>query len=287
MVSAKLNRSVDWSADLGGGVRAALVQAGTFKTDVGVALGPIARPEWLARVHEDIGPDNRMRQALNCLLVETPDGRALVETGIGERMSEKMREQRGVEGEPILPSLRRAGFDPDSVRFVILSHLHFDHAGGLLKSDGSLAFRNAAVIAQRAEWEIALSDHPRIEASYDQPDLRLVRPLADPTVEGEVEILPHVRVLLTGGHSGGHQAVLVRGSTRTLAFFGDLAMRPWSVSPTWTTSFDDFPLDSVAAKTQLFGRAVDEGWTVVLSHERARPIGRIRRDGETFVFVPD
>jgi hypothetical protein len=69
-----------------------------------------------------------------------------------------------------------------------------------------------------------------------------------------------------------------------LAFFGDLAMRPWSANPRWVTSFDDFPLDSVQVKGELFARAADEDWIVVLSHEARQPIGRLVRDRDRFTF---
>lgn len=228
-------------------------------------------------------------QALNCLLVETPSGRVLVETGIGERTDEKTRTSRRYEGDPILPALRRAGFDPATVDVVAMSHLHFDHAGGLLAADGSRAFPRARIVAQRAEWEIALGDNPRLVASYDQPELRLARDWgAEGWVDGERELLPGVTVVPTGGHSGGHQAIVVRGDAarRPLAFFGDLAMRPWSANPKWVTAFDDFPLDSVLVKGELFRQAVAEDWIVVLSHERLRPVGRIVADGDRFRFEP-
>jgi glyoxylase-like metal-dependent hydrolase (beta-lactamase superfamily II) len=109
-------------------------------------------------------------------------------------------------------------------------------------------------------------------------------------VDGEREILPGVSVVPTGGHSKGHQAILVRGGGgggRTLAFFGDLLMRPWAANPRWVTSFDDFPLDSVARKGELFGQAADEGWIVVLSHEREQPIGRLVRDRDRFRYEAD
>jgi glyoxylase-like metal-dependent hydrolase (beta-lactamase superfamily II) len=96
-----------------------------------------------------------------------------------------------------------------------------------------------------------------------------------------------VSVVPTGGHSGGHQAIVVRGSrpaARTVAFFGDLCMRPWSANPRWVTAFDDFPLDSVEVKGSLFARAADEGWTVVLSHEPRRPIGSLVRDRDRFRY---
>jgi glyoxylase-like metal-dependent hydrolase (beta-lactamase superfamily II) len=93
-----------------------------------------------------------------------------------------------------------------------------------------------------------------------------------------------VSVFATGGHSAGHQGVIVRGQERTLAFFGDLCMRPWSANPKWVTAFDDFPLDSVAVKAELFARAAAEGWTIVLSHEPVHPVGRITRDRDRFSY---
>jgi hypothetical protein len=71
---------------------------------------------------------------------------------------------------------------------------------------------------------------------------------------------------------------------RTLAFFGDLCMRPWAANPRWVTAFDDFPLDSVAVKGSLFARAADEDWIVALSHEPVTPIGRLVRDRDRFAF---
>lgn len=282
-----LNDAVHWSRDLGGGTTVALVQAGTFRSDAGALFGPVPRMLWDEQVRGEIDEQHRLLQALNCLLIETPGGRALVETGIGERFDEKVRRIRQVEGEPILPSLRRAGFDPATIDVVAMSHLHFDHAGGLLDADGRRAFPRAVIVAQRAEWEIALGDNPRLVASYDQPELRLVRDWgAEGWAEGERELLPGVSVVPTGGHSAGHQAVLVRAPGATLAFFGDLCMRPWSANPRWVTAFDDFPLDSVAMKASLFARAADESWIVVLSHERRRPVGRLVRDRDRFRFEP-
>jgi glyoxylase-like metal-dependent hydrolase (beta-lactamase superfamily II) len=208
-----------------------------------------------------------------------------VETGIGDRISDKGRAMRAYEGPWILPALETAGFYADSVDAIAVSHLHYDHAGGVLKADGTRAFPRARLIAQQAEWDIALAENPRLVASYDQPELRLVRDLgAESAANGEVEILPGVSVIPTGGHSAGHQGVIVRGRDRTVAFFGDLAMRPWSANPKWVTAFDDFPLTSVAVKVELFTRAAEENWTIVLSHEPLHPVGRLIRDRDRFTF---
>jgi glyoxylase-like metal-dependent hydrolase (beta-lactamase superfamily II) len=283
-----INDAVDWARDLGGGVRVALVQAGTFRSDAGAMLGPVPWVLWRGIVGDEVDDARRLLQALNCLLIETPAGRVLVETGIGERIDEKARSMRVYEGPWIAAALDAAGFQPATVDVVAMSHLHFDHAGGLLRADGSRTFPRARIVAQRAEWEVALGDNPRLVASYVQPELALVRDWgAEGWIDGEREIMPGVTVVPTGGHSTGHQAVVVRGmgdDGRTLAFFGDLLMRPWAANPRWVTSFDDFPLDSVVRKAELFARAADEDWIVVLSHEVAHPIGRLVRERDRFRY---
>ncbi len=284
-----INDSVDWRTDIGG-VTVALIQAGTFRSDAGTLFGPVPRVLWGGLVTDEIDAEHRVVQALNCLLVDTPSGRVLVETGIGERVDDKTRAMRAYEGLPIVPALEAAGFLPETVNVVAMSHLHFDHAGGLLREDGARAFPHARIVAQKAEWEVALDDNPRIVASYVQPELRLVRDWgAKDWVDGERAILPGVTVVPTGGHSTGHQAIIVRGSgdgARTLAFFGDLFMRPWGANPRWVSAFDDHPLDSVRRKAELFAQAADEDWLVVLSHEAKQPVGRLVRDRDRFRFEP-
>jgi glyoxylase-like metal-dependent hydrolase (beta-lactamase superfamily II) len=282
-----INERVDWRTDLGGGTHVALIQAGTFTSDAGTVFGPVPRVLWERLVADELNADATLTQALNCLLVETPSGRVLVETGVGERLDARRTEQRGVHGPSILPALGAAGFDPSSVDAVAVSHLHWDHAGGFLTADGSPAFPRARMVAQRVEWSFALGENPRLQASYEQDELRLFEAsgLAG-AADGQEELIPGVEVVRTGGHSGGHQAVIVRGQNGVVAFFGDLMMRGWNANPRWVPSFDDFPLTSVEIKASLFRRAAEEGWTVVLSHEPRRPVGRLSFDGGRYRFEP-
>lgn len=285
-----MNDAVDWRTDLGGGTTVALIRAGTFRTDAGAIFGPVPRLLWGHLVTDEIDAHQRLLQALNCLVIQTPAGRVLVETGIGERLDDRTRSMRGYEGPWIGAALERAGILSASIDVVAMSHLHFEHAGGLLRADGQRAFPNARIVAQKAEWEIALGDNPRLVASYVQPELRLVHDWgAQGWADGELELVPGVSVIPTGGHSAGHQAIRVRGTgrrARTLVFFGDLFMRPWGANPRWVSAFDDFPLDSVRRKAELFARAVAEDWLVVLSHEARTPVGTLARDRDRYRFEP-
>ena len=161
----------DWSADLGGGTRVALISAGTFRSDAGALFGPVPWVLWDKLAAAEIDDKRRLLQALNCLVIDTMAGRVLVETGIGERIDDKTRAMRDYQG-----TLDRAGAwrrpascPRRSIHVVAMSHLHFDHAGGLLRADGSAAFPHAQIVAQKTEWEVALGDNPRLIASYVQP----------------------------------------------------------------------------------------------------------------------
>src|SRR3990172_3576304 len=113
------------------------------------------------------------------------------EGGVGEGLDEKRRGQRGVNGPAILPALRAAGFDPGSVDAVAVSHLHWDHAGGILAADGALAFPRARIVAQRVEWSFALGDNPRLVASYEQEELRLVEAMClAGAADGQEGVIP-------------------------------------------------------------------------------------------------
>ena len=198
----------------------------------------------------------------------------LVETGIGERIDDKARTMRDYRGPPIVPALETAGFDPATVDVVAMSHLHFDHAGGLLPrrrdaclpagARSSRSARSGRSRSATTRGSSRATSSPSSDSSRDWG--------AEGWADGEREVLPGVSVVPTGGHSGGHQAIVVRGTGAgaRLAFFGDLCMRPWSANPRWVTVVRRLPADVGRGQGDVFAQAADEGWTIVLSHEPRR-----------------
>ena len=258
-----------------GGVSVRIVRAGWFRPDAGGFFGVVPKPLWSRHVEAD--ERGRILCRLNLLLVEAGGKRILVETGTGTRMSDKDREIKGVEGGDPAEALRAVGEDPDTIDFVVLTHLHYDHAGGMLDKAGRPAVRNARHVVQRDEAEAAHGDELRLQGIMEVEQLDAIRAaglLAE--VNGEVELVPGVRVLRTGGHTRGSQAVQLgidrpggRGGdpTERAILWGDLIPTRWQIPVRWTSAYDDYPIDAIEVRNELIARAAREGWWCYFTHD--------------------
>jgi glyoxylase-like metal-dependent hydrolase (beta-lactamase superfamily II) len=259
----------------GGGVTVRVVRAGWFRPDAGGFFGVVPRPLWSRMVQTD--ERGRLLCRLNLLLIDADGKRVLVETGTGVRMEDKDRDIKGVEGGDPAAALRAVGEDPASIDFVVVTHLHYDHAGGMIGVDGRPAFANARYVVQRDEAEAAHGDELRLQGIMEVEQLDAVRvagQLAE--VNGEVELVHGVRVMRTGGHTRGSQAVLIgvdrpRGRagdpTGRAIFWGDLIPTRWQVPVRWTSAYDDYPIDAIERRNELVAHAAREGWWSYFTHD--------------------
>jgi len=258
-----------------GGVTVRVVRAGWFRPDAGSFFGVVPRPLWSRLIEAD--ERGRLLCRLNLLLVEVGGKRILVETGTGGRMTDRDRDIKGVEGGDPAAALRAVGEDAASIDYVVVSHLHYDHAGGMIGADGRPAFRNARYVVQRDEAEAAHGDELRLQGIMEVEQLEAVRAAGQlAEVNGEVELVPGVRVLRTGGHTRGSQAVLMGlerpggragDPTDRAIFWGDLIPTRWQVPVRWTSANDDYPIDAVEVRSQLVARAAAEGWWCYFTHD--------------------
>jgi glyoxylase-like metal-dependent hydrolase (beta-lactamase superfamily II) len=258
-----------------GGVDVRVVRAGWFRPDAGGFFGVVPRPLWSRFVEAD--ERGRVLCRLNLLLIDAGGKRILVETGTGVRMNDKDRDIKGIEGGDPVEALRAVGEDPASIDYVVVTHLHYDHAGGMLDAAGRPAFANARYVIQRDEAEAAHGDELRVQGIMEVAQLDAVRAAGQlAEVNGEVELVPGVRVLRTGGHTRGSQAVLIgleRPGGRTgdpvgqAVLWGDLIPTRWQIPTRWTSAFDDYPIDAIETRNELLGRAVTEGWLSYFTHD--------------------
>ena len=269
-----------------GGVSVDLLQIGTFRSDAGAIFGPVPRTTWEPLVHTEIDAASRLLQSLNILHVQTGSASLLLETGMLAAGS--TQEDELVHSVSARDALLAAGIDVDALRFVLPSHLHRDHAGGLVTSSGAAAFPKATIVAPQAEIDAVASRSARARAAYDASLLQALFAESEPEpFISERQLLPQVELRLLGGHTPGSQATIIRGSERTLLFMGDLFMRPWQANPRWVTSYDDAAWVSVDAKAAIFAEAATEQWLIVQSHELEAPVGHLVVDRDRFRFVAE
>ena len=265
-----------------------LLDAGLQRLDGGAMFGVVPKPLWERRIAPDAR--NRIPLALRCLLVEHPDGLVLVDTGIGNKESAKFHDIYGVEnaGETgptrLEDALSAIGYRPGDVRWVVNTHLHFDHAGGntVRRPDGSveLAFPEATYVIQRRELDFAAHPNERTQASYLPPNFAPVA--ASPRirlVDGETEVLPGILCLPTPGHVPHHQSIVVRDGGEAACFLGDIVPTAAHLPAAWIMGYDLEPMVTLATKKALLARAAREEWQLVFEHDVAVARARVVSDG--------
>ncbi len=248
--------------------------------DGGAMFGNAPRTVWERWFPPDgIG---RISLACRCMLIEIGDIKILCEAGIGAFFGPKLAERFGVQTPTrhrLRENLLARDYPLESIDYVILSHLHFDHAGGLLPTyqeqqsgNNGLVFPNAKFIVGSEAWERALHPHARDRASFI-PGLtdkllktgRLLRMPQDPL---PAEISKHLEFLFTSGHTPGHMHTLFSGDAGGKVFFcGDLIPgRAWVHLPI-TMGYDRFPEQLIDEKAKTYVRAVSEDWILFYTHD--------------------
>jgi len=270
-----------------GSIRVHAIESGIQWLDGGAMFGVVPKPLWQRRIPSD--DQNRIPLALRCLVIESPDELVLVDTGIGNKESEKFHELYGVEnaGNPtrLEDGIKAAGFMPDDIGIVLCTHLHFDHAGGntFKDSEGNIrpAFQNARYVVQRGEFDFAHSVNERIRASY-------LRQNFDPIeeaglwdfVEGATEIIPGVKVLPTPGHTPFHQSVVIESDGETACFLADVCPTAAHIPLPWIMGYDLEPLVTLESKRKLWALARDQEWLLIFEHDLLIPWGRLDIDSK-------
>jgi len=260
-----------------------MINAGNFRLDGGAMHGVVPKTLWSRAVQAD--EQNRVEYATHCLLIEGNGRRILVETGNGDKWSDKERRIYAIEeGSGIARRLRARGVEPESIDTVILTHLHFDHIGGATWRDeaGALhaTFPRARHVVQKKELRDARAPHERNRASYLHENIDpLVQAGLFHEVEGEAEVAPGVRVMPTPGHTEGHQSALVEMDGQVAFFCGDVVPTSLHLRLPYVMAYDLFPMVTLETKRSLLSRMVDGRWTVLWGHDLMLRGGTVELDG--------
>jgi glyoxylase-like metal-dependent hydrolase (beta-lactamase superfamily II) len=262
---------------------------GFFKLDGGSMFGTVPRPFWTAKAAPD--DRNRVTLAMRPLIVRGART-MLIDAGLGDKEPQKFLDVYGVDRASHLDhALAAVGLSAEDIDVVLASHLHFDHAGGFTVRDAAGRLRprfpRAQYIVRRGEWEDATHLNARTRMAY-LPDNYV--PLADAgvlqLVDEDRTIMPGVRVRWTGGHTMHHQMVMIESGGKTAAFVADLIPTTMHVADAWSTSYDLYPLDTLASKQTVVREAIEQQMLVFFEHDPHIAAGYIREQNGKRVVIP-
>lgn len=266
------------------------LEGGRQRLDGGAMFGVVPKVLWERRAPPD--DRNRIPLALRCLLIEHDDGLVLIDTGIGNKENAKFIDIYGVDNAGkggrtrLEDALAELGHAPDDIRWVINTHLHFDHAGGdnCIDPSGKIgpAFPKARYVVQKGELDFARHTNERTAGSYFPHNFAGI-PFQ--LIDGEREILPGIRGLPTPGHVPYHQSILIESGGEKACFVADLVPTSAHLPLPWIMGYDLQPLVTLETRRRVYQRAEAEGWLLVFEHDPQVVSGRLERQEKGFGLV--
>jgi glyoxylase-like metal-dependent hydrolase (beta-lactamase superfamily II) len=263
---------------------------GFFSLDGGAMFGVVPKTLWEKKFPAD--EKNRIRLALNSILIKTEKALILVETGIGGDLDPKFYDYYSVERKPgLVLSLEKLGYQAEDIDLVVNTHLHFDHCGGNTykneKGEDVPTFPKARYIIQKGEWEYALHPSERDKPSYlEQNFLPLEKHGFLQLVDGDKEISEGVEIIVVPGHTSRHQCVKVSSEGKVFFFLGDLVPTSAHVGLSYIMSYDLSPQDTLESKKKFFEWAIEEDWILAFNHDPVHFFGKVKKVNNKYTFEP-
>lgn len=262
-----------------------------FALDGGAMFGIVPRALW----EKKIAPDarNRIRLAARCLVAVDRDARRviLVDDGIGDKWDPKWTDIYAIDrsGVGLEAGLARLGLTRADVTDVILTHLHFDHAGGTTRRmpDGrvELTFPRAVHHLQRRNWQWAHSPSEKDAGSFLAEDFELLQHSNQlHLVEGEAAPFPDVELIVSEGHTAGEQLPRFHGDGIHVTFCGDVIPTHAHLRPSWVMAYDLFPVTTIEEKKVLMAEALEENGILAFEHDASMAACRLGEENGQTVF---
>ncbi|WP_462266015.1 MBL fold metallo-hydrolase [Mucilaginibacter sp.] len=248
------------------------INTGYFKLDGGAMFGVVPKSIWQKTNPAD--DNNLCTWAMRCLLIEEGNRLVLVDTGIGNKQSEKFFSHYHLHGDDTLDkSLAQLGFHRNDITDVFLTHLHFDHVGGAVERQGEQlkpAFANATYWSNAQHWEWAVNPNEREKASFLKEN---ILPLQESghlkfiDADNGVEFMHGVNIRFVYGHTDAMMLPQIACKGKTLVYMADLLPSTGHLPLPYVMAYDMFPLKTLDEKKEFFTKAVENEYILYLEHD--------------------
>jgi glyoxylase-like metal-dependent hydrolase (beta-lactamase superfamily II) len=255
------------------------VSDGTYRLDGGAFFGVVPKVMWEKKVKADA--ENYVPVGLNSVVVQTGQHTVLIETGIGNKLPERLIK---IFGQPakLLDNLNAAGISPEDIDIVINSHLHFDHCGwNTMIKDGKIVptFPKAKYYAPEGEWQHGRLQLERDAISYMSENYDpLIKTGQMELLQGDQEIVPGISVKVFPGHTLHMQAVIIESGSQTACYISDLIPTSAHIDLTWVMAFDLLPLRTIESRKRYYAQSIPERWLTIFTHDPNMPWAYVEKD---------
>ena len=255
------------------------VSDGTYRLDGGAFFGVVPKVMWEKKVKADA--ENYVPVGLNSVVVRTGQHTVLIETGIGNKLPERLIK---IFGQPakLLDNLNAAGISPEDIDIVINSHLHFDHCGwNTMIKDGRIVptFPKAKYYAPEGEWQHGRLQLERDAISYMSENYDpLIKTGQMELLQGDQEIVPGISVRVFPGHTLHMQAVIIESGSQTACYISDLIPTSAHIDLTWVMAFDLLPLRTIESRKRYYAQSIPEKWLTMFTHDPNMPWAYVEKD---------
>lgn len=248
------------------------IDTGFFKLDGGAMFGVVPKAIWQKTNPAD--DNNLCTWAMRCLLVEDGNRLILIDTGIGNKQSEKFFSHYYLHGDATLDgSLKKLGFHRDDITDVFLTHLHFDHVGGAVERIGESlapAFKNATYWSNRQHWDWAVYPNEREKASFLKENIMPIHEsgqLKFIDVQDGVSFTDNFNIRFASGHTDAMMLPLITYKGKKILYMADLLPSVGHIPIPYVMAYDMFPLKTMDERKLYWDEAVANDYILYLEHD--------------------
>ena len=260
------------------------LNGGFTQLDGGSMFGVVPKGLWSKRY-----PANELNQidlSTDPILIQYQGKTLIIDTGVGNKMDERQLRNNGVRAQSQLEdSLALLGLLAEDIDYVLMTHMHADHASGLTKLENEQyvsTFPNAKILLSTTEWNELRQPNIRSRNTYWKENWEAIQSQVE-TFETELEVLPGIRMIHTGGHSDGHSIIKLEQHGETIIHMADIMPTHAHQNPLWVLAYDDYPMTSVFAKEKIMAEALANGYSFIFYHDAVYRLIKWNETGKEIV----